>query len=394
MHRKTEKKLGQKFVLSLAIAAVIAELININRNIIGEMPIINILSELSILCFGIYIWYKLVIEKDRKKYKHKVESIQNRIKLIDFDNIYNKLRKEHREYLEKKRISIRNRLLVRYVGIALISTSIVFGVFDLITNGLGNGKGCLAIGVLGVIAFLGSLIDEQEKEMEYRVAYKIRIISNLLKTINSKLTYRIANDDDELLLSEYEYANFGLMPYTTLEYIDRIEGNIDGNRLDILEMRLEEDVTDENGKGFNFEVFNGMLAKVQTAREGTFKLKVSSVGIHTRAGIYEQGCRKIKLDNSVFMENFVVQTNEKILATRILTSDVMAMLLDYKVKYGIDLDIAIKDGNIYFLFYTGDMFEPDALRDSMNKEELLIDYSTLKMVIELMQKIGAIITEL
>ena len=394
MHRKMESKIGEKMILSLAIVAAVAELINISKNMFIDKPILNMLSIICVLVFGGYGWYKLVVEKGVKQYNVKIETVNNRVKTIDFEKIYKKLITEHRDYLEKKRLAIKDRLVIRHVSMLVILICVVLGVLGLLKGDLVSGMDYLPLGLLAGLVFFATLLKGQDKELEYKAAYKLRIVSNLLKEINSGLKYRLADKEDEKLFREYVPANFGLVEHTHVDYVDRIEGKIDNNALDILEIILEAEVKDENGSSVNLRVFNGMFAKVQTSKEGTFKLKVSSVGVPTRADIYEAGCKKIKMDNSAFMDNFVVETNEKILAARILTSDVMTLLLDYKKKYGIDLDMAIKDGTIYFLFYTGDLFEPNVFKDSLHKETLLVDYSTLKMTIELMQKMGTIVTEL
>ncbi len=394
MHRKMKTKIGEKMILSLAIAAAVAELINVSKNVFADKPIINMLSAICILVFGGYGWYKLVVEKGVKRYNLKVESTQNRIKTLDFDKIHKKLTAEHRDYLERKRLAIKDRLVIRHVSILVVMVCLFLGVLNLLRGDLNTGMGLMPLGLLGTTIFFATLIKGHDKELEYKAAYKLRIVSNLLKEINPKYKYRLADKEDDQLFREYVPANFGLVEHTHADYVDRIEGEVDGNKLDILEIILEAEVKGNNNTSVNLRVFDGMFAKVQTSKEGNFKLKVSSVGVPTRAEIYEAACEKIKMDNSVFMDNFVVETNEKVLAARILTSDVMTMLLDYKIKYGIDLDMAIKDGIVYFLFYTGDLFEPSVFKDSMNKETLLVDYSTLKMAIELMQKMGTIVTDL
>ena len=394
MHRKMETKIGEKMILSLAIAAAVAELINISKGMLVDKPVLNMISIICILVFGGYAWYKLVVEKGVKQYNLKIESTQNRIKTIDFDKTHKKLIAEHRDYLEKKRLAIKDRLVIRHVSMLVILICIVLGLLGLLRGNLDEGLDFLPLGLLGAAVFFATLLNGHNKELEYKAAYKLRIVSNLLKEINPKFKYRLADKEDDKFFREYVGANFGLVEHTHADYVDRIEGKVDGNLLDILEIILEAEVKNENGSSVNLRVFNGMFAKVQTSKEGNFKLKVSSVGIPTRAEIYEAGCEKLKMDNSVFMDNFVVETNEKVLAARILTSDVMTMFLDYKNKFGIDLDMAIKDGTLYFLFYTGDLFEPNVFKDSMDRESLLVDYSTLKMTIEFMQKMGTIVTEL
>ncbi len=394
MHRKMETKIGEKMILSLAIAAAVAELINIGKGVFVDKPVLSMLSAICILIFGGYIWYKLVVEKGVKQYNLKIDTTQNRIKTIDFDETHKKLIAEHRDYLEKKRLAIKDRLVIRHVSILVILVCIVLGFWGVLSGNLTEVVDFASFGMLGVIVFFYTLLNGNNKELEYKAAYKLRIVSNLLKEINPKFKYRLADKEDDKFFSEYEEANFGLVEHTHSDYVDKIEGKIDGNKLDILEIILEAEVRNENGSSVNLKVFNGMFAKIQTSKEGNFKLKISSVGVPTRADIYEAGCEKLKMDNSVFMDNFVVETNEKVLAVRILTSDVMTMLLDYKIKYGIDLDMAIKDGMVYFLFYTGDLFEPNVFKDSMHRETLLVDYSTLKMTIELMQKMGTIVTDL
>ena len=94
------------------------------------------------------------------------------------------------------------------------------------------------------------------------------------------------------------------------------------------------------------------------------------------------------MDSSDFEEIFDIYAEDKIYAMRILTTDVMMLLLDFYEKYEMKFEIILKEQKIFLRFYTGKIFEKKLFRNPMKKKNLFIYYSIMEFVIELTKSIN------
>lgn len=387
------EKFGNKVIITLALAALLSELLNVSNELYGATPVLKGIAIIVSIVSVVWLWWYLVITKDRKEKVKKQETTKKLIDSTEFDGIYKELCDKHKVALEKKRVAPRNRLVFRYASLAVLGGSSGVALFYLLCGDPYMVDKLVGIIFFAIVALIISACTSEKTTFEYKAEYKNRIVNSLIKYVNPQLNYSTVIDDEQQVLATYEAANFGLIEANVCECLDKIYGNMGNNYVEMVELKLGNNVTTEDGKSKLVKIFNGYFGILPLGINTEFKLKLSAVGVQTRAEIYEYKTKKIKLDSTEFMDHFVVQTNDKMLATRILTSEVMSELFDYRDKLGITLDIAIKDGMIYFLFYTGDMFEPDIMTDSMNKDIISKDYATIKKILELMQKMSEIVKE-
>lgn len=387
------EKITEKLLITLALAVLLSEILNVSNEVYGAMPFLNgIVMTLSIILIAC-AWWHLIISKDKKAKIKKAETTKRLVNLVEFDKIYKELCATHRKVLEEKRKKPKERMVFRYASLGVLGGTAVLGMFYSLCGAYEAAYDLILIIFLAVIAFLISIFSSEKSTIEYKAEYKSRIISSLVKHLSPTLRYSTTVDNEQVILFEYEMANFGLLEHNMYECLDSIEGSLNDEYIDMVELKLGNNIITESGKTRKIDIFKGYFAVLPLGVDTKFKLKISAVGIKTRAEIYEYMTNKLKLDSKEFEDNFVVQTNDRMLATRILTSEIMTELFDYRDKLGITLDIAIKNGNIYFLIYTGDIFEPDIMQDSMNKNVVLKDYATLKAIVDLMQKMSTVVRE-
>ena len=100
------------------------------------------------------------------------------------------------------------------------------------------------------------------------------------------------------------------------------------------------------------------------------------------------------MDSYEFEKMFDVYAKDRNLATRILTSEIMQTIVDFSKKNNIELEIYIKDNNIYLLFNVGQMFEPKVYANTIKKKDLYKYYKILLFVVEMTRKINKEIREI
>ncbi len=383
----------EKLILTLGLAVVLTEMLKICTEALGENNILSALSKLATVIFIGWLWTLLVLKPEKKK-RDKMEAASvAKVDPISFEKTYRKICDEHGKYLENKRLRERNKALLKYIVLVIGISQILLLAFG--GHGLFNKETYINWVIAAIASITYILIDSaiRRTEQKYKDEYKQRVVTALVKSISTRLKFRRATMEDEPYWSEYYLADFGLLNANRIELIDKIEGDYKEKRIDILKINLKnEEIVD--GKSVTSDIFEGLFARTLTNNPLNFKLKLCSVGVETRYDISEKGLKKIKLDNGKIMDNFMVEGTDKMLAMRILTSEILEAIVNIKEKYGITLDLIVDNDKVYFLFYTPKMFEPTIWKNAMEKETMSGECSILRLVIDLMQKINCVIADL
>ena len=143
--------------------------------------------------------------------------------------------------------------------------------------------------------------------------------------------------------------------------------------LQVAEVHTENRHEDSEGNVSYVTKFYGMAGFVTLPKSINGKIKVKNDG----AALFSKD--KIKMDMVEFEKLFDVQADDKIKAMQILTSDVMADMIDVVKATKIKFEFYLKDDKMYIRFHTGAMFEPDTFGKAMKFEELkrYFDITTL-----------------
>ena len=95
-----------------------------------------------------------------------------------------------------------------------------------------------------------------------------------------------------------------------------------------------------------------------------------------------------------FEEYFDVASDNKIITMQVLTHDVMDMLMSFVEATKIKFDISIYGSQMYFRFYTGEVFElPSLKKGAFDEESLKKYYDVLEFTYILSRKMIELIEE-
>ena len=78
---------------------------------------------------------------------------------------------------------------------------------------------------------------------------------------------------------------------------------------------------------------------------------------------------------------------------RILTADVMQMLIDFKEENKIVPELTIKQNKIFIRYETGDVFEPNFIKNDMDFDKLKRYYNIINFTLELSEQFAKNIME-
>ena len=240
------------------------------------------------------------------------------------------------------------------------------------------------ISVIGyVIYYFYRIIRPSRKkyEMPYKERYKFLIISKLVKYYDDNLYYH-----PYLGISMEEYKRAGFNPYDAIDSEDTIKGELGGTlpiKVSDVTVRIKNDPR-SSGLPYSVKKFEGLLAQVT--------LKKS---IHSKIFVYKDsfmdGKEILRTESIEFNNYYDMYAEDKLLAMRIFTSDVIDYILHLRKDDNIDFDFTIIDNQLSIRLKCSKMFEPPSQKDFLNKKVLHSYYKTLDTLFTLCQKLADII---
>ena len=85
-----------------------------------------------------------------------------------------------------------------------------------------------------------------------------------------------------------------------------------------------------------------------------------------KSKIFEQA-NKVEINNNEFEQYFDIYSSNQALAAKLLTDNLIEILVSFHNQYGLEYEIVLKNDFIYTRFFTGAMFEHRVFGNSMNK---------------------------
>ena len=317
--------------------------------------------------------------KKMKKYKEEEKPVSVPLETTEeFEEIFNKMNNIEIEDLERKRQELLKCQHKSMIFLILpLTLLILLFTFPFQVGMMLSLPMKIVIVILGIISLILAIPNIKKVALlskEYRQEYKGTIIANFIHLFNSNLQY-IPNEENFMTEA---YDKSGLEREIRERYCEQnyIEGRINDNvKMQMAEVKTTITVNTDNGTSER-TLFNGMFVETNCDN-----IK-SSIMIMGNA----DSSKKTEMDSSEFEECFDVFSDDRILAMRILTHDVMSMLSDFYKK--IKFEIAIKNDRIYIRFFTGVMFEPKFKNNTLDRELLFKYYYILKFVMEVTAKIN------
>lgn len=333
---------------------------------------------LIMISIGIPYGIRCLSKRKKEKYVTKVDT--NNV-TQDFDVLYNTLYSQCIEELEGLRKKVMKRQLLQYI---LYFAFIVGYMFAKTKSVIIDRQTDEIIAISGIIlGFIGIGLTyfNLKYTKKYKDTYKQKLISDFVKLVDTNLV--LADKVDEKLASdEYKVANFDKKTYNRFSVNDHIYGSVEGSVIRVWDLNVKK-VTGSGKYKEIQDIFQGIFATAECTNniEGTVKISRNN---------QVKSENRINLDSEIFERYFDVYSTNKILALRILTHDIMEMLVDFHNKYNLDFEIVFNNNKTYLRFATVDMFEPKVFSSSIKKELLYTEYIILKFIIDLTKKVNEV----
>lgn len=296
----------------------------------------------------------------------------------NFNDIYQKIYQENIHIEENRKVYLkqsRQRTLIAIVILTII-TFIVLG---------SNLTFLLPFVIFSGIIIL--LIASTYKSKDYQKDYKGKIITSLVNTYDENLHFDLTQS---ISSSIYNKAEFEL--YDRFHSNDYIYGKINGIiPIQLGDIHTENVHTDSDGHTSYTTVFRGLFSEIILPKNLLSTIKIrSDKGM---LGKFLSNKTQVEMDSQQFEKHFDVFTTDKILAVRILTSDIMNYMIDFKLQNKVTFELTIKNRSMYLRIHCADMFEGSLSKNALDFETLHKYYKFLNFMCELNEKIYNVIQE-
>ena len=296
----------------------------------------------------------------------------------NFNDIYQKIYQENIHIEENRKVYLkqsRQRTLIAIVILTII-TFIVLG---------SNLTFLLPFVIFSGIIIL--LIASTYKSKDYQKDYKGKIITSLVSTYDENLHFDLTQS---ISSSIYNKAEFEF--YDRFHSNDYIYGKINGIiPIQLGDIHTENVHTDSDGHTTYTTVFRGLFSEITLPKNLLSTIKIrSDKGM---LGKLLSNKTQVEMDSQQFEKYFDVFTTDKILAVRILTSDIMNYMIDFKLQNKVTFELTIKNRSMYLRIHCDDMFEGKLSKSALDFETLHKYYRFLNFMCELNEKIYNVIQE-
>ena len=310
-----------------------------------------------------------------------------------FEETFNQVNSQYANFFETKKVKVLEERKK-----ALITMLIIIGGFFL----------CMIIpflfiflfmGIIGLIIYaivnntanrkngnnLNNNVNKVSEEASYTTQYKQLVITPFIKLLTPNISYRSNKSMERRAYIDGQFESFDVYSSN-----DDIVGYINNYQFELANVHTEDEHTDSDGHTTYTTVFKGLYAFMPLPNTYEIEMFLRKDIKDTRK-IFKKSGKSFenlytKLDSSEFENKFDVYTNNKIFAAKILTHDIMQLMVDYVEKYGIPFEFTIKNNYFYIRFPGYDLFEPVIKKDkpALDKAVLYKDYTTLDFIYTVM----------
>lgn len=241
--------------------------------------------------------------------------------------------------------------------------------------------------LLIVIFIVKGTRSTKDNKNSYLNMYKDEVISRLVNYYDEHLTFERKKSIQKIdyIQGEFEY-------FDTFHSDDYISGDLEGKTyIQMGDVLTQTQHTDSEGHTTYVTVFRGLYCMCNLNKNTNNKLKVrNDKGF---LGKMLKNKELVQMDSQEFEKNFDVYCTDKILAMRLLTSDIMDYMINFKRENKVKFDFTVKNDIAYIRINCANMFEGALTKDALDYEILLKYFKYLDFMCQLSLMISKVISE-
>lgn len=262
-----------------------------------------------------------------------------------FNEIYEEIYKENYEEFEKRRKGF------LYKNMAILLVTFLFCIFVIPKIFLAE-EGIL-FGIILFIVVTVFVITNKKIEDTKNKGFKEQVTEKFIKNIAEGFTYSPYRGIEA---AKYSHGFFD--KYDRYRSSGYVEGMLDGkNKLEFAEVLTTSLVEDEKGNKDEVTSFYGIFESLDCNKSVSTSIAISTDKADKGAIVKfltmgPEAKVQVQTDSTEFEEYFDVFSFDPIETLRILTADVMQIMVDFRKQKDIKFEVTIKEKKIYIRFFT------------------------------------------
>lgn len=304
-----------------------------------------------------------------------------------FDQVYQTLcTNVDRETLDEvRRVENRQTLII-----VLLVASVIISGFILFATGKEIAGTISLISLIALIVYIIYYIVKhvgKNKQNSYKSLYKDEVVAKLVNAYDSGLQF-----DRTKSISRQDYNQGQFEFYELYHSDDFIYGDLNGKTyIQMGDVLTQNESTDSHGNTTTYTVFSGLfcMCALPTTTNNTLKVRADKGFL----GKALAGKTQVNMDSQEFEKNFDVYSDDKILAMRLLTSDIMDFMINFKKENKIKFDFTIKNDMAYIRINSSNLFEPAFSKDPLDEKTLNKYFNYLDFMCRLCTMITDVVEE-
>ncbi len=320
--------------------------------------------------------------------------------MLEFEELYKKI--ENENFSKFKEIEVlaqkeskRNNIISLIVCL-ILDFLILFKIFGMEQGFFGSGFGTMGGMIILVTLFQVLVVDVvvfviisaifSKQKRKYSEIFKNNIIKTLIDNFYDNISYSPRTQMPREIYREDRYNEY-YNRYNSEDYFTgQILNKYDVQMAEVKTQKVETHRSNGRTHTTTTTIFHGLFAKVRMDKSLQTSLQIRKN--------YKTTEDKVRMDSQVFEEYFDVASDNKIITMQVLTHDVMEMLMSFMEETKIKFDVSIYGSEMYFRFYTGEVFELPSLKvGAFDKETLKKYYNILEFTYILSRKMIELIEE-
>jgi len=309
---------------------------------------------------------------------------------INLENLYNTELKPKLSELDNQRIAIINKIK-RYILLSIIPVALSIYFSISFQNPLPT---IILVGIFILISFFK--ISPLWKE--YRSQFKEQVIREIIKFIDSSLSYSPTKK-----ISQSEFVKCGIFRTGIDRYRgdDFVNGTIGSTQMEFSEVHAEYKTTTIDSKGRRrthwHTIFKGLLFSADFNKEFNIKTYVLTDRAEKMFGFIGTKLQKmnkargelVKLENPEFESEFAVYSDDQIESRYLLSPSLMERILSFKKQTKKNIQLSFIDSRLYVTVpYRKALFEPKLFGEMINFSDVQEYHNDLSLVISIAETLN------
>lgn len=314
----------------------------------------------------------------------------------DFESFYSKNINEYElnDIWENTKQEKRKRKIISIPTLLIVDLLLIFGFTNIFSN-FGTRYGLFPYifiipPILIIDVFILAIISLafSKKTRLYNDVFKEKVMDKIFNNFLNDSDYIPKKEMPQSIYREGKYDGY----YNRYYSDDYVEGNIDDKYLiKMAEVTTEHEKTTTDSDGNTHTetttIFSGLFAKINIGKSIKTELRIG-----TNRTISKK--KRLEMDSDEFEKYFDVSSTNDIVGMQILTHDIMDMLVDFRKKLKMPLDILIRDDIMYIRLHVGKMFEAKFNKKAVIDKQILQRYfDIVNFIYSLSKKMIQIVEE-